>query len=66
MKDNFLNQLIISLFHTTLITFFNMHKSIKMTYIVVRREYIATDGALFIEELESYLFLIISISFITI
>jgi hypothetical protein len=39
MKNNFVNQLIISLFHTTLITFLNIRKNDKVTYIVVRREW---------------------------
>jgi hypothetical protein len=37
--DNFINQLIISLFHTTLATFLNLCDTAKMTYIVVGEEY---------------------------
>jgi hypothetical protein len=37
MNDNFVNELIIFLFYTTLITFFNIRKSVKMTYIIIKR-----------------------------
>jgi hypothetical protein len=39
MKENFVNQLVISHFHTTLITFLNIRKNVRITYIVARREY---------------------------
>jgi hypothetical protein len=39
MKDNFVNQLIISLFHTTLIAFLNFCNMVKTTYILERRDY---------------------------
>jgi hypothetical protein len=39
MKDGFVNQLIISHLHSTLIIFLNMRKNVKVTYIVVRKVY---------------------------
>jgi hypothetical protein len=40
MKDNFANQLIISLFRTILTTFFNLCSMVKTTYILKRMEYL--------------------------
>jgi hypothetical protein len=38
-EGQFLNELIISFFYTTLITFLNIRKSAKVIYIVIQREY---------------------------
>jgi len=43
IKDNFVKQLIISLFHTILIVFLNMYEMPKTSYNLGRREYLTME-----------------------
>jgi hypothetical protein len=44
MKDNFVNKLIISLFHTTLIIVINLYNIVKTIYILERMERVSNDA----------------------